>query len=152
MNNLNEIEGVIVRPLRQIIDNRGSILHMLRNDSELFNKFGEIYFSEINPGVIKAWKRHKEQTQNLAVPVQKIRLVIYDSRNNSKTCGMIKEYELGRPNNYHLVKIPPMLWYGFQTLGDQIALIANIADQPHHPEEAESLPYDSGKIPYQWKS
>ena len=86
----NEIDGVIIRPLRQIADNRGAVLHMMRNDSELYEKFGEVYFSEILPGVVKAWKMQTEKTQNLAVPVNKIRLVIYDSRPNSITRGNIK--------------------------------------------------------------
>jgi dTDP-4-dehydrorhamnose 3,5-epimerase len=152
MKSLDEIEGVTVQPLRLIADSRGSVLQMMRSDSELFKQFGEIYFSEIHSGIIKAWKKHKKQTQNLTVPINKIRLVIYDSRPDSKTQGQIKEYELGRPNHYKMIQIPPMLWYGFQTLGDQTALIANCADQPHDPEESESLPTDSNEIPYQWKS
>jgi dTDP-4-dehydrorhamnose 3,5-epimerase len=152
MKNLDEIEGVIVQPLRQISDSRGSVLQMMRSDSELFKQFGEIYFSEIHSGVIKAWKKHKKQTQNLTVPINKIWLVIYDSRPDSKTQGQIKEYELGRPNHYKMLQIPPMLWYGFQTLGDQTALIANCPDQPHDPGDTESLPFYSSQIPYKWKS
>ena len=152
MTESNKIEGVIVQPLMQIADNHGSVLHMMRRDSELFKQFGEVYFSEIHSGKIKAWKQHKKQTQNLTVPINKIRLVIYDSRPDSKTQGQIKEYELGRPNHYKMIQIPPMLWYGFQTLGDQTALIANCPDQPHDPGDAESLPSDSSQIPYQWKS
>ena len=152
MTNSDEIEGVIIQPLRQIADNRGSILHMLRRDSELFKQFGEVYFSEIHPGAIKAWKRHKGQTQNITVPIQRIRLVIYDPRLNSGTTGNIIEYELGRPNNYKLIQIPPMLWYGFQALDNQTALIANCADRPHDPREGESLSSESDQIPYQWKT
>ena len=148
----NEIEGVIVQPLMQIADNRGSVLHMMTRDSKFLIQFGEVYFSEIHSGKIKAWKRHKKKIQNLTVPINKIRLVIYDNRSSSSTHGKIVEYELGRPDHYCLVHIPPMLWYGFQTLGDQTALIANCADQPHDPEETESLPIDSNEIPYQWKS
>ena len=151
MTESNEIEGVIVQPLRQIADNRGSVLHMMTRDSKFLIQFGEVYFSEIHPGKIKAWKRHKKLTQNLSVPFNTIRLVIYDNRSSSSTHGKIVEYELGRPDHYCLVHIPPMLWYGFQTLGDQTALIANCADQPHDPEETESLPIDSNEIPYQWK-
>lgn len=151
MKELDEIEGVIVQPLRQINNNLGSVLHMMRSDSELFKQFGEVYFSEIHPGAIKAWKRHKEKTQNLTVPIQRIRLVIYDARPHSSTQGKITEHELGRPNNYKLIHIPPMLWYGFQALDNQTALIANCTDQANNQEEAESLPSDSDQIPYQWE-
>ena len=152
MKDLDEIEGVIVQPLKQIVDSRGSVLHMMRNDSELFRQFGEVYFSEVHPEAIKAWKRHKEQTQNLTVPIQRIRLVIYDGRPQSRTQGKVAEYELGRPNNYKLIQIPPMLWYGFQALDNQTALIANCADLPHDPREDESLSSESDQIPYQWKT
>jgi dTDP-4-dehydrorhamnose 3,5-epimerase len=152
MKESDEIEGVIIQPLRQIIDNRGAILHMMRNDTKLYEKFGEIYFSEILTGKVKAWKMQTEKTQNLAVPVNRIRLVIYDSRSKSKTHGKIKEYEIGRPDNYNLIRIPPMLWYGFQSLDGQTSLVANCANYPHNPDEIESLPYNSDQIPYQWKS
>jgi len=147
----NEIEGVIVQPLMQIADNRGSVLHMMTRDSKFLIQFGEVYFSEIHSGKIKAWKRHKKKIQNLTVPINKIRLVIYDNRSSSSTHGKIAEYELGRPDHYCLVHIPPMLWYGFQALGGETALIVNCADQPHDPNDTESLSSDSNEIPYQWK-
>jgi dTDP-4-dehydrorhamnose 3,5-epimerase len=145
-----QINGVLIQPLEQIEDNRGSVLHMIRNDGVLLKKFGEVYFSEIYPGQAKAWKRHKEQTQNLAVPVGAIRLVIYDDRQKSSTQGNLAELTVSRPNHYSLVQIPPMLWYGFQSLNKQTALIANCTDQPHNPLEVEILPQDSDRIPYQW--
>ena len=92
-----------------------------------------------------------EKTQNLAVPVNKIRLVIYDSRPNSITHGKIKEYKIGRPDYYNLIHIPPMLWYGFQSIDGRPALVANCTNYPHNPEDIKSLPCDSDQIPYQWK-
>ena len=151
MNESVEIEGVIVQPLKQIADKHGSVLHMLKNDSNLFKQFGEVYFSEIHFGLVKAWKRHKKQNQNLVVPLGKIRLVIYDDRSNSNTHGRIAEYKLGRPKDYRLIHIPPMLWYGFQEIGDQTSMIANCTDLPHDPEEMESLSTYTNQIPYQWK-
>ena len=63
---IQKINGVLIQSLKKIEDNRGSVLHMIRNDGVLFEKFGEVYFSEIYPGKVKAWKRHREQTQHLA--------------------------------------------------------------------------------------
>lgn len=151
MNESVEIEGVIIQPLKQIADKRGLVLHMLKNNSNLFKQFGEIYFSEIHSGLVKAWKRHKKQSQNLVVPLGKIRLVIYDDRSNSNTYGEIAQCKLGRPENYRLIHIPPMLWYGFQGIGDQTSMIANCTDLSHDPEEMESLSADTNQIPYQWK-
>ena len=56
---------------------------MLRCDSDLYSDFGELYFSETNPGIIKAWKCNSKLTQLLAVPRGRIRLVIFDDRLDS---------------------------------------------------------------------
>ena len=143
------IEGVVVQKLKQIPDERGRILHMLRVDNPQFNKFGEIYFSEVLPSMVKAWKNHKRMTQFFAVPVGLIKLVIYDDRENSISKGKLQILEIGRIN-YQLVKIPPKLWYGFKCISDHAALLANCADLSHDPNEVETLdPYDSD-TPYQW--
>lgn len=146
----SEIDGVVITPLCQILDARGAVLHMMRNDSPEFTKFGECYFSEVTPGAIKAWKRHRLQTQNIVVPVGRISLVIYDDRPDSKTRGQLQYLELGRPDAYIRVQIPPGLWYGFASLGDARALLANCADIPHAPDESEQLPMDTDCIPYRW--
>ena len=52
-------------------------MHMLRSDSPIFNKFGEIYFSCTHPGVVKAWHLHKEMTLNYAVIFGEIKFVLY---------------------------------------------------------------------------
>ncbi|KHE94087.1 MAG: dTDP-4-dehydrorhamnose 3,5-epimerase family protein [Candidatus Scalindua rubra] len=143
------IDGVIIQSLKQIVDERGKVMHMLRNDSPLFKKFGEIYFSVVNPRVVKAWKRHKEMIQNFAVPIGMIKLVIYDNRDGTKSYGRTEVLEIGE-DNYCLVKIPPLLWYGFQCASSTQALIANCTDIPHDQDEAEQMsPLDSF-IPYQW--
>lgn len=146
----SEIEGVVITPLRQIADERGVVLHMLRNDAADFQRFGECYFSEVAPGAVKAWKRHNEQTQNLAVPVGRMRLVIYDNRAGSFTHGHLQILELGRPDVYARVRVPPGLWYGFACLSDTPALLVNCADMPHAPAESEQMPMDTELIPYSW--
>ena len=146
----SNIEGVSLQPLKIISDERGAVLHMLQDSDPFFNNFGEIYFSEINSGYIKAWKRNKKQTQNLAVPIGSINLVIYDDRPNSTTQGVLFSCILGRPDHYNLIGIPPLLWYGFRGLGAAPALIANCPDQPHNPAESEKIHRESKLIPYTW--
>jgi dTDP-4-dehydrorhamnose 3,5-epimerase len=143
------IEGVIIQELKQIADARGRVMQMLRADSSLFRKFGEIYFSEILPDQVKAWKKHQKMTQHYAVPLGNIKLVMYDDRENSPTRGELQVLEIGR-EHYCLVRIPPRVWYGFKCLGQQPALVANCADLPHDPAESQSLEPSSALIPYQW--
>ncbi|MGA2079065.1 MAG: dTDP-4-dehydrorhamnose 3,5-epimerase family protein [Holophaga sp.] len=144
------IQDVQVVPLTCIGDERGAVLHMLRCDFPGFDRFGEIYFSEVNPGTVKAWKRHQRMTQRFAVPCGHIKLVIFDDRPRSPTRGRIAEIQLGRPDHYHLVILPPMLWYGFQALGPQPALLANCSNLPHDPSESESRGLDEVGFHYEW--
>ena len=136
--------------LRQIPDARGAVLHMLRNDAPDFLQFGECYFSEVLPGAVKGWKRHRVQTQTLAVPVGRMRMVMYDDRSESLTYKNLLALELGRPDAYVRLKIPPGIWYGFACVGDFPALLVNCADYPHEPSEGETRPLDTPEIPYNW--
>lgn len=143
------INGVIVQPLRQIQDELGNVMHMLRSDSPLFKTFGEIYFSEIHQRCIKAWRRHLRMTQHFTVPRGNVNLILYDDRPESPSLGVIQSIEMGE-NNYCLVRVPPLVWYGFKETCGKTALIANCTDIPHDPSEIERCDFSSGKVPYQW--
>lgn len=143
------IEGVVVTPLRQIADERGKVMHMLRADSPLFRSFGEIYFSTVHPGAIKGWHIHKKMVLNYAVPHGQIKFVLYDDRAGSATCGQLQELFLG-PDNYCLVTVPPLVWNGFKGIGTESAIVANCASIPHDPHEIDRKdPFDPA-IPYDW--
>ncbi|KJU82097.1 WxcM-like protein [Candidatus Magnetobacterium bavaricum] len=144
------IQDVVVVPLKTIADERGKVMHMLRCDNPLFEKFGEIYFSVIKPGAIKAWKLHRKMTLNIAVPVGSVLFVLYDNRPESSTRGKIQEISIGN-DNYCLVKIPPLIWTGFKGTASIESVVANCATLPHTHEEAESLGIFDPKVPYNWK-
>lgn len=144
------IDGILITELRQIVDDRGAVLHVLRSDAPEFVAFGECYCSEVVPGAVKAWKRHRTQTQNLAVPRGRIRLVLFDDREGARTRGQRQVIELGRPDAYSRVQIPPGLWYGFACLGGEPALLVNCPDQPHDPGDIETRRQDDALIPYRW--
>ena len=144
------IDGVKVTQLRQILDERGKVMHMLRSDSEIFEGFGEIYFSCVYPGAIKAWHIHKAMTLNYAVPHGNIKFVLYDDRPESPTCGEVQEIFLG-PDNYCLVTVPPMVWNGFKGIGGETAIVANCASIPHDPAEIDRKPAFDPSIPYDWQ-
>jgi len=139
---VTEIDGVRVTPLRRIPDERGAVLHMLREDDDGFERFGEIYFSMIYPGVVKAWHLHAEMTLNYAVPLGMIRLVCHDDRDGSPTRGNTVELHVGELD-YVLVTIPPLVWNGFKGEGVTPALVANCATAAHRPEEiTRADPFD----------
>ena len=143
------IEGVDVIHLKQIVDERGKIMHMLKSVDQHFEKFGEIYFSCAWPGTIKAWHIHKSMTLNNAVISGRAKLVLYDSRKDSKTFGEVNELFIG-DDNYCLVKIPPGITNGYKAFGDKMVILANCATEPHDPDEISYIdPFDND-IPYNW--
>ncbi len=143
------IEGVLLHPLKQIPDERGKIMHMLKSTDPHFEKFGEIYFSCVYPGVVKGWHRHSRMTLNYAVVTGLIKMVLYDDREGSPTHGQVEEIFLGE-SNYCLVKVPPMVWNGFKGVGVQPAIVANCATIPHDPKEIERVDPFTPAIPYDW--
>lgn len=144
------IDGVEIIPLKQICDERGKIMHMMRNDSSYFKKFGEIYFSTVYPGVIKGWHIHKKMELNYAVVSGMIKLVLYDDRSKSKTKGELMELFVGE-DNYCLVKIPPFVWNGFKGIGTRSAIVANCTTEPHNSEEISRKDPFTKDIPYDWE-
>ena len=125
------IEGIKITPLKIISDNRGSVMHMLRSDSDVFQKFGEIYFSTIFKDSIKAWHLHKEATLNYACIFGKVKLALYDDRTQSVTYGLYQELYLSL-DSYSLITIPPNIWNGFKGLNDNHSIIANCLTLPHN--------------------
>ena len=143
------IDGVAVRPLRQLVDERGKVMHMLRADDPHFERFGEIYFSVVYPGAIKAWHLHREMTLNYAVPSGRIKLVCFDPRPDSPTKGQLAELFIG-DGAYELVTVPPGVWNGFKGIGTTAAIVANCATIPHRPDEIVRMDPLSPDIPYSW--
>jgi len=122
----------------------GDVMHAMKSSSKGFRGFGEAYFSVIENGLVKAWKRHKKMTLNIIVPLGKIRFVLFDDR---KKKNQFKEYILS-PEDYFRLTIPPMVWVGFQDLTKKKSMLLNIADIEHNPQELEKIDVD--KIPYSW--
>ena len=144
------IEGIEIKQLKKIADERGSVMHMMRYDDPVFEGFGEIYFSTVYPGAIKGWHLHKEMTLNYAVVSGMIKLVLFDDRKESKTKGEIMEIFMG-DKNYCLVRIPKGIWNGFKGIGTTEAIVANCATSPHSADEVIRKDPFSKDIGYDWE-
>lgn len=143
------IDGIIVAPRRQIVDDRGRIVHMLRCDDPEFQRFGEVYFSWVRPGKVKAWHLHRAMTLHYTCPVGAVRLVLYDDRTGSATRGALQEILLS-PEHHALVRVPPGVWNGFAPATDADSMVCNCATLPHDPDEIVRIPPDDPRIPYTW--
>lgn len=145
------IEGVRVKPLRMIPDERGRLMELLRSDDEIFIKFGQVYMTTVYPGVVKAWHYHKKQYDNFVAVRGMIKLVLYDPREDSPTRGEINEFFLGDWNP-QLVQIPPGVYHGFKCISETEAIVINIPTEVYdhaQPDEYRLDPHKGG-IPYDW--
>jgi len=146
------IEGVSLTPLKIIPGENGGVMHALKVHESSFKGFGEAYFSFVNKGKVKGWKRHTRMTLNLIVPVGKIRFVLFDDRSDSKTKKQFNDLYLGPEVEYSRLTIPPGIWMAFQGAGNNQNLLLNIADIPHDPAEAEQLQIENDRIPdFKWQ-
>jgi len=146
------IDGVVVKNLKRIADERGWLTEILRSDWGLLEKFGQVYVTAAYPKVVKAWHMHKNQTDHLSCIKGDTKLVLYDGRDGSKTKGEINEFVMGEKKPL-IVKVPPKVWHGFEALGGEPTLVVNIPTEPYNYEKPDEhrLPPDTKEIPYDWK-
>ncbi|MDP3723143.1 MAG: dTDP-4-dehydrorhamnose 3,5-epimerase family protein [Candidatus Omnitrophota bacterium] len=145
------IEGVRTKPLTVIPDERGRLFEILRKDDALFLKFGQVYCTTVNVGVVKGWHYHKKQIDNFVCVSGMIKLVAYDGRKGSPTKGLVNEWFIGTHQPL-LVQIPAMVHHGFKGLSEPEAIVLNIPTEPYHhkrPDEYRLDPHHS-EIPYDW--
>lgn len=145
------IDGVKTKKLRVIPDERGRLMEVLRCDDEVFEKFGQTYISVTYPGVVKGWHMHKIQTDNIACVKGMLKLVLFDSREDSPTKGEINEFFIGE-HNPMLVTVPKDVYHGWKCISESEAIAMNVPTKEYNynsPDEYR-LPYDTDQIPYSW--
>lgn len=145
------IDGVKIKKLRVIPDERGFLMEMLRSDDEVFEKFGQVYVTVCYPGVVKGWHYHRKQTDHFTVVKGMAKVVLYDGREGSPTHGEINEFFMGDMNQI-LLKIPPLVLHGFKAIGTEPAYVINCPTEVYNYEQPDEyrLPYDTTEIPYDW--
>jgi len=141
------INGLILTPMKVIDVVGGSVLRAMSIGNVGYNGFGEAYFSTVEYNTIRGWKRHKEMTLNLVVPIGSIRFVVYDNRKDSSTAGNFEEIILSK-EHYARLTVPPKLWVGFQGEGKGTNLLLNIANIPHNDTEVDHAQLKS--FGYDW--
>ena len=128
--------GILLTPLNIIDTPGGNVLHGMKKHDQGYVGFGEAYFSTVNSGAVKGWKRHRRMTLNIVVPVGAVRFVIYDDRTDSPTYEKCQEVTLSK-ENYLRLTVPPMLWMAFQGVSNERSILLNIADICHEPDESD---------------
>jgi len=145
------IEGVSVKKLKIIPDERGRLMEILRNDDEIFSKFGQVYMTTTYPKVVKGWHYHKIQSDYITAVCGMIKLVAYDRREGSPTFGEVNEFFIGESNPC-LIKIPREVAHGWKCISTKEAIIINVVTEPYKydaPDEYR-IPYNDESVPYDW--
>lgn len=151
MGDSSLIEGVMTKELKVIPDERGKLMEILRSDEPMFEKFGQAYVTVCKPRVVKGWHYHKHQVDHFVCLQGKAKVVLYDSRKESKTYRKINEFTIGWDHQM-LIQIPTFVYHGFTALGNQEAMILNLPTQVYRysdPDEFRADPF-SEEIPYHW--
>ncbi len=145
------IEGVKVKQLRVIPDERGRLMEILRCDDPVFQKFGQVYMTTVYPGTVKAWHYHKKQTDNIAVVSGMLKMALYDGREGSPTRGEVDELFIGE-HNPCLVQIPPMVCHGFKGICSEETIVINCPTEPYNRSNPDEYRLDAHtkEIPYDW--
>jgi dTDP-4-dehydrorhamnose 3,5-epimerase len=145
------IDGVEIKRLRVIPDERGRVMEILRADDPLFKKFGQVYMTTTYPQVVKAWHYHKVQDDHIAAVRGMIKLVLYDGREGSPTKGELNEFFIG-DHNPLLVRVPKEVYHGWKCISQEEAIIINIPTEVYVYEAPDEyrIPPHGGDIPYDW--
>lgn len=145
------IQGVKIKKLKVIPDERGRLMEMLRCDDDFFTKFGQVYMTAAYPGVVKGWHYHKIQADNMIIIKGMMKVVLYDDRKNSKTYKEINEFFAGE-HNPTLIHIPAGVLHGFKCISEAEAICINIPTEPYNYEKPDEYRVDphSKEIPYDW--
>jgi len=145
------IQGVVIKKLKVVPDERGRLMEILRNDEGFFSGFGQVYLTTAYPGVVKAWHAHRKQVDNLTIVKGMAKFVLYDGREGSPTRGEINEFYVGEHNPI-LISIPTGVFHGFKCISSSECLAINIPSEVYradNPDEIRLDPYRS-EIPYDW--
>ncbi len=145
------IKDVSVKLLTVHNDERGRLMEILRNDDEMFTKFGQVYMTTNYPGVIKAWHCHETQTDYVSCVKGMIKLVLFDKREKSPTKGELNEYFIGDSSN-KLIVIPPGVYHGWKNIKLEESIVVSVINNLYNRDNPDEirLPYNTEKIPYNW--
>ncbi|MFN3301496.1 MAG: dTDP-4-dehydrorhamnose 3,5-epimerase family protein [Patescibacteria group bacterium] len=151
------IEGVKIKKLKVIKDDRGFLMEILRSDDKIFEKFGQVYITFCKYGVAKAWHYHKLQDDYFVCLQGKALVGLYDARKKSKTYGKIAKFILVGPEEKGqqiVLKIPKGVVHGFTALTKKGAKILNVPTKVYNYKKPDEyrLPWQTKEIPFKWPS
>jgi dTDP-4-dehydrorhamnose 3,5-epimerase len=146
------LDGVQLVELKRFHDDGGALTELARLTDGRPAGLGDftvrqINYSELEPGVVKAFHLHTRQTDVWYVPPSdRLLVVLLDVRKGSRTEGARMRTVLGAGAS-RLLRIPPGVAHGVRNLGSAVGRIIYFVDVQFSPEPAMC---DEGRLPWDY--
>jgi dTDP-4-dehydrorhamnose 3,5-epimerase len=112
----------------------------------------EIYLTTLAPGSLSAWHLHRDHEDPLYVAAGRVRIVLFDAREGSRTAGVLNQFCVGSRDRQVIV-VPPGVYHGFRNEGDAEALILSLPIAPDGtPLRDHQMARQVPEIPFDWRS
>jgi len=144
------IQDVCFKKLKTYTDDRGFFREIIRKTDNFFGEgFGQLSHSLMYDYVTKAWHYHNIQTDWWYVCNGVLRVGLCDLRKESKTYKQTMDFMLGDHQTVQVVKIPPGIAHGCQTIQGPINLFY-ITSHIYNPDDEIRISYDDPEIEFDW--
>jgi dTDP-4-dehydrorhamnose 3,5-epimerase len=146
------IDGVALRPAITQQDERGEICEIFStawgfdSDPPVY-----VYQASVRPGQVKGWVVHERQDDRLYAAFGTGRIVLFDAREGSPTCGMINQFTLGERRRA-LLRIPRGVYHAVQCVGTVDFAFVNLPTSAYRHDDPDKLrlPLDTPLIPFRF--
>ena len=139
-----EADEPLFVPVTPYVDDRGwSLMNLMAG---ALSSEGQINFSVQHPSVIKAWHRHRLQTDFWTCVSGHLKAGVYRESDGSAWMLLLGERQPG------VLVIPPGLWHGATAVGNEPAALLYYVTHAYNPADPdeERRPFDSVRG-FPWK-
>lgn len=144
------IQGVGIKPLTRHRDERGFFCEIIRQTDDFFSEgFGQLSYSVMHPGTIKAWHIHQRQIDWWFIALGEVKAVLHDCRPDSPTYSLTNEFFMGDGREPFVLKIPPGVAHGLKVISGPAHLFY-ITSRVYDPSDEGRIAHDDPQIGYDW--
>ncbi len=125
-----DINGVVIRELKQHTDPRGWLVELFRQD-EMVPEYYPVmaYISMTKPGVARGPHEHTDQADCFCfIGPATFRLYLWDNRPDSRTYGNKAQLELGEKNPT-MVIVPKGVVHGYKNIDSYDGIVYNATNR-----------------------
>jgi dTDP-4-dehydrorhamnose 3,5-epimerase len=148
------IDGVVIRKATTHTDDRGTLCEIYDPSWGIHPApIVFVYQYTIRPGRIKGWHQHHLKDDRLFLNMGEIRVVLYDERPDSPTCGTVNELFMSH-HHRELIVIPAYVWHAVENIGQTDVMMVSVPTvaYDHENPDVYRLPPNNDRIPYQFEN